>query len=601
VTWTAVAGATGYHVYRDGVRVTTSPVTGTSYNDAGAPAGGVPTQVQGVSATSQTDGVRLTWNAAGSSTGERASYQVRTVSGAQQSALSLAASGFRAGQAVTGYEAQAGSGSWVSVGNWTFWTHVDAPLGSVSVGTPTATTTLTTGVNLSVAAASTTAGPFLEYRVRAVNGAGAGAPSAPVNGNRSVGTPSYQWQWSTSSGGSYTNLSGATGTTASDTTISAGATRWYRVAVSAAGASSGTSSVVQGQRATSGGGTGSLGAACTADSGCPSGAWCPTDTSEHRCSPRPSVDGVQMPFQWVPRGTFTMGSPSGEVGRTASREAQVEVTLTRDTFVQRTEVTQGQWAAVMGAWNALPAAQRTMSGWTGATPVFGTDPSYFGAAGVSTCTLSTCPVERVSWWDAVVFANALSILEGLEACYTLSGCGTGTGQLAVGGGCSGTNTSCSSGGNFSCSGVTFVGKACTGYRLPTEAEWERAARGGTTTATYNGNLSGTDCAGSQGVLNPIAWYTCNSGSRTQAVGGKTGNGWGLYDMLGNVREWTWTWYAQAQSGGTDPLGPSTGSYRVHRGGSWGNSASIVRSAGRYSSPPGGRDRSLGFRLARSAP
>jgi formylglycine-generating enzyme required for sulfatase activity len=149
--------------------------------------------------------------------------------------------------------------------------------------------------------------------------------------------------------------------------------------------------------------------------------------------------------------------------------------------------------------------------------------------------------------------------------------------------------------------VTVVGKACTGYRLPTEAEWERAARGGTTTATYNGNLGGTDCAGSEGVLNPIAWYTCNSGSRTQAVGGKTANGWGLSDMLGNVWEWTWTWYAASQSGGTDPLGPSTGSFRVLRGGSWVGVASFVRSAFRAFDSPGVRYHFLGFRLARSAP
>jgi formylglycine-generating enzyme required for sulfatase activity len=298
-----------------------------------------------------------------------------------------------------------------------------------------------------------------------------------------------------------------------------------------------------------------------------------------------------------------MGSPSGEVGRDSSREAQVSVTLTRDTFVQRTEVTQGQWAAVMGAWNALPEAQRTMSGWSGATPVFGTAPSCFGTTSGTSCASGSNPngpVERVSWWDAVVFANALSILDGLEACYTLSGCGTGTGVAGVGGGCSGTTTGCSS-GTFTCSSVTFAGKICTGYRLPTEAEWERAARAGTTTATYNGNLNGTNCAGSQGALNPIAWYECNSGSRTQAVGGKTANGWGLYDMLGNVWEWTWTWYAASQSGGTDPLGPLTGSGRVLRGGSWNDGASLVRSAYRISVTPGERFRGSGFRLARSAP
>jgi formylglycine-generating enzyme required for sulfatase activity len=602
VTWNTVAGVSGYHVYRDGVRVTTSPVTETSYNDTGAAAGGVPTAVTGASATTnQPDDVRVTWGAATAPVGATASYLVRAVLDGREGAESTAVTGFRAAQPVTGYEVQIGAGDWQSVGSALAWTDEDAPAGSVTVGTPTATTTQTDGVILSVATATTAAGATREYRVRAVNAAGAGPESEEASGNRSVGAPSYQWQWSTTAEGTYSDLSGATGTTASDTEIAAGAARWYRVGVSAAGASSVTSVAVQGQRATSGGG--SLGAACTADSGCPSGAWCPTDTSERRCSPRPTVGGVQMPFQWVPRGTFTMGSPEGEDGRNASREAQVEVSLTRDYFVQRTEVTQGQWSAVMGVWNALPTSQRTMSGWTGATPVFGTTPSCFATTSGTSCASGSNPngpVERVSWWDAVVFANTLSILEGLDPCYTLSGCGTGTGVAGVGGGCSGTSATCSS-GTFTCSSVTFAGKSCSGYRLPTEAEWERSARGGTTSATYNGNLTGTDCAGSDGVLNPIAWYTCNSGNRTQAVGGKTPNAWGLYDMLGNVWEWTWTWYEEAQSGGMDPLGPSTGSSRVLRGASWGNAASLTRSAFRDSIAPGFRNRGFGFRLVRSAP
>ena len=84
---------------------------------------------------------------------------------------------------------------------------------------------------------------------------------------------------------------------------------------------------------------------------------------------------------------------------------------------------------------------------------------------------------------------------------------------------------------------------CTGYRLPTESEREYAARGGTETATYLGNLSGSvlDCTTVQANLDGIAWWCLNSENRTQAVGGKTANSFGLYDMLGNAREWTGDW------------------------------------------------------------
>jgi len=353
-----------------------------------------------------------------------------------------------------------------------------------------------------------------------------------------------------------------------------------------------------------------LGSVCAADVECLSGTWCPTDTSERRCSPRPLVGGVEIPFQWVPGGTFTLGSPSGETGHLPD-ESEVTVELTSDYFVQRTPVTQGHWAAVTEAWNALPSADRTMSGWAGATPVFSTTPSCYRSESGTNCTTTGSnpdrPVERVNWWDAVVFANALSILEGLDPCYTLTGCGTGTGVSAVGGGCSGAIGACSA-GTFSCSDAVFIGKSCTGYRLATEAEWERAARAGTTTATYGGDLSESNgCVTLSGAgevpsgtpLADLAWYNCNSSNRTNSVGAKLPNAWGLHDMLGNVWEWTGTRYAVDQSDGTDPLGPSTGSFRVLRGGSWVGSAADTRAANRNANSAGGRSDINGFRLVRT--
>jgi len=598
VTWGPVAGATGYHVYRDGARITETPVIETTYNDPGAPEGGMPDEVSGLAATTDRfDSVIVSWSAGASPAGERATYAVRAVSGDRQGVLSSDTSGFRGAHAITGYEVQVGSGSWETIwsageGSDTEWTDVDAPAGVLAESAPFASTIHADRVDLSMEEARVTEGASRSYRVRAVNAAGVGAPSGQVDGNRSVGPPAYQWEWSSEIDGSYTSLSGATSLAFSDAEIALDETRWYRAIVYADGADPVMSSPVAGRRIA----PPTLGARCTSDGECGVGAWCPTNTNERRCSPLPTQNAVTLPLQWVPRGEFMMGSPVGEVGRIDGNEAQVSVTLTRDYFVMRTPVTQGQWAAVVSAWNALPEPQRIMSGWPDATPVFGTTPSCFRSPSDTHCANEGInlahPVERVSWWDAVVFANALSILEGLDPCYALTGCGTDPNLGVMGSGCLTGTGSCTSSflnDNFSCSDVSFVGTSCTGYRLPTEAEWERAARGGTTTATYGGDLNeisacatltGTENIPAGTALDELAWYACNSGQRTQMVAHKMPNAWGLYDMLGGVWEWTGTWYATAHSGGTDPLGPSIGPGRVIRGGSWNDLATRARAASR---------------------
>jgi formylglycine-generating enzyme required for sulfatase activity len=284
---------------------------------------------------------------------------------------------------------------------------------------------------------------------------------------------------------------------------------------------------------------------CAVRTECTALGWC--TPAGRVCGP----DGTPAGFVAIPPGTFTMGSPSSEEGRD-SDEVQHTVTLTRAFWLQATEVTQGQWEAVMG-----------------------TNPSYNKSCG------KDCPVENVSWFDAVAYLNALSKREGLQPCYTMTGC-----SGRAGGGC-GSEVYCT--GDYQCSGVAFVGLGCSGYRLPTEAEWEYAARAGTTAARY-------------GALDAVGWYDANSGNTTHRVATKQANAWGLHDMLGNVWEWVQDWHAEYPSGAvSDPQGPASGVNRVYRGGSWFDEARLVRAADRFGGAPANRYDGLGLRAARSVP
>jgi formylglycine-generating enzyme required for sulfatase activity len=248
-------------------------------------------------------------------------------------------------------------------------------------------------------------------------------------------------------------------------------------------------------------------------------------------SPQGAPQGVPEGFVLVEGGTFTMGSPSNEPDRYSDEGPQHQVTV-KSFYMGKYEVTQREWREVMG-----------------------NNPSNFKG--------DTLPVEQVSWFEAVEYCNKRSVKEGLSPAYR------------------------GSGNSISCDW------SANGYRLPTEAEWEYAAKGGNKNfLTYL--YAGSNSAGA------VAWYSGNSGSTTHPVGTKAANDLGIHDLSGNVWEWCWDWYGNYASGAqTNPAGPSSGSNRVIRGGSWFSYARYVRSSYRSNSTPSNRGSHLGFRLVRA--
>ncbi len=249
----------------------------------------------------------------------------------------------------------------------------------------------------------------------------------------------------------------------------------------------------------------------------------------------------------VNAGTFEMGSPLDEPGRSADEDAR-KVTTIRPLAVKRAPVTQTEWVALMGH-----------------------NPSI--------CEGPQHPVEKVSWFDAVAYCNALSHQQDVEEAYVLTEVVGQPGQE-----------------HFSAH-VQWLPER-KGYRLPTEAEWEWFCRAGTRTALYNGPL--TELVGGDYNLEQIAWYQHNAGNRTHPVCEKQPNAWGLYDVLGNVWEWCWDWYGPYAPGPQrDPVGPTGGFHRALRGGAWYNEARFCRAAQRYKYSPLGRRSLVGFRPVRS--
>lgn len=279
-----------------------------------------------------------------------------------------------------------------------------------------------------------------------------------------------------------------------------------------------------------------------------------------------TVNGLE--FVPIPFETFTMGSPEDQNGRqphpesdqsVESDEPQFQVTLTTPFHISTTEVTREMFFTY-------------------------TDDDDLGSAN---CLDDECPIQFISWHMAAYFTNMLSDTEGLEQCYSCSG--------------SDRNVECES--NFD-GGQIY---RCPGFRLPSEAEWEYAARSGTESAIWTPNGGAElpngiefDCgdhALSDGTyLATMAWF-CGSSDQAMPVGQLIANDYGLYDMSGNVWEWVHDGYGEYPDEAViNYVSPPNGEHSL-RGGRWGNEPYALRAAQRIHAEPDFWDGNYGFRVA----
>jgi formylglycine-generating enzyme required for sulfatase activity len=275
---------------------------------------------------------------------------------------------------------------------------------------------------------------------------------------------------------------------------------------------------------------------------------------------------------FIQGGRFLMGSPEGELERElngAGSETRHAV-IVSPFWICRYEVTVGEFRAFVEDAGYVTSAEESRAAYVWTNSGWQTkEDAYWDLPYIP--QMEDCPVTTVSWLDCVRYCNWLSEREGLAPAYSFE------------------------------DGVVACDFDAEGYRLPTEAEWEFACRGGTKGASSFGDYFGSDVANFNGK-DPYGDAEAGPNLRkTAAVGSYAPNAYDLYDMHGNVWEWCWDYYDTSyysRSPQRDPTGPEYGEARSFRGGSWNDGGANLRSANRAGIREASAFNTLGFRLAR---